>query len=1013
MALKQLCPLLVGGFIVVAGLAATPPGAFAQSQDEQRAGPPGMPPASGPASDASKEKEDKPDFPEFKEVIKDYVKVVSTADGAESMWTLYRREKDNQLLAELPREYEKQRYFMAMTLAKGSPWAGLQGGDMYVYWKRYDKNLALVAPELENRSTGDAESKASVSQLFTDRVILDIPIAAMGSGGGPVIDLDALLVGKADKFFGPGAAGINAALAAIKEAKAFPENIEVSIEAPMPAQRGGSGFSSFLGDGGSEPGRLQTYHYSISLIPENPSYKPREADERIGYFTTVYRDLGELGKISKWKRYVNRWHIEKADPKLKLSPPKEPIVFYVEHTVPIRYRRWVRDGVLYWNKAFEKVGISGAMEVYYQDKATGAHMDKDPEDVRYNFLRWLSNDISTAIGPSRAHPLTGEILDADIILTDGWIRAFWSMSNEVLPGIAMDNFGPEAQAWLATRPQWDPRIRLASPGERDFMVAQRAARGIQRFGGHPIATTDPTLMGDDEFDGLIGRTSQTNGMCLAAQGRAADMAFAGMSFEIIDALFDESETPKDGEKPGEGKPDEPQEDKLDGIPEQFIGPLLADLVAHEVGHTLGLRHNFKASAIYTMAQMNSEEWKGKKPIGGSVMDYNALPQINMGTGAVQGDYGMIAVGPYDMWAIEYGYTMDDPKKVLERVADPELVYATDEDTWGPDPYARRRDMGADPLTFAKSRMKLSQELRGRIIEKFVKDGDSWAKARRGYSITLGQHMNALGTMANWVGGAFLTRDKKGDPNARAPITPVPAAQQREALQFVLENAFRDEAFGLTPELLNKMTVDKWWDNGGINEIDEDETWPVHDRILGIQASVLSMLMNPTSLGRVFDNEYRVDADQDMITLPEVMNKVSGEIWSELDAKASAQHTDRKPMISSLRRNLQREHLERLIDLSMPDMLFGSAAKATQVLATAKLRELKDKIEAIVPADANGGAKKPASLDNYTFAHLSESSHKIEKALEAQYIYNANQIGGGSFMFIFGNQSQGASGPAKP
>ena len=75
-----------------------------------------------------------------------------------------------------------------------------------------------------------------------------------------------------------------------------------------------------------------------------------------------------------------------------MSPPKQPIVFYIEHTTPIRYRRFVRDGVLYWNKAFEKVGMVNAIEVYYQDAATGAHMEKDPEDVRYNFVRWLSNN---------------------------------------------------------------------------------------------------------------------------------------------------------------------------------------------------------------------------------------------------------------------------------------------------------------------------------------------------------------------------------------------------------------------------------------------------------------------------------------------------------------------------------------------------------------------------------------------------------------------------------------------
>lgn len=972
--------LAIGALASVAALAltATTSGQPTPEQIEQ------MKAAMAAKQGGDKGGDDKPDFPDFKEVTKDFTKVVSTADGAASMFTVYKRDKDNQLLAEFPRDFDKKRYFFAMTIAGGTPWAGLQGADMYVYWKRYDKTLALIAPNLENRSTGDMSSKDSVSQLFTDTVILTVPIVTMGPGGGPVIDLDAMLVGQAEKFFGPVAARLDAKLAEIKAAKAFPLNVEVSIEAPT---QGGPGQRR----GAVPDGQLMTFHYSISEVAGTPGYKPREADERLGYFTTVYRDLGKLDKTDKWVRYVNRWNLEKADPKLKVSPPKQPIVFYVEHTVPIRYRRWVREGVLHWNKAFEQVGIANAIEVYYQDKTTGAHMEKDPEDVRYNFLRWLSNDISTAIGPSRANPMTGEILDADIILTDGWIRAFWTFANEIIPDLATDNMGPETLAWLNRNPDWDPRVLLAAPGERDYLIAQRAARGVQRFGGHPAAMADPTLLGDDEFDGLTGRVSQTNGMCLMAQGRALDMGLMGMSMDVLGVIMAD-----EGDKKDQGE-------TLDGIPEWFIGPMLADLVAHEVGHTLGLRHNFKASAIYSMSQINSNEIKGKKALGGSVMDYNALPNISMGTGEVQGDFGMIDIGPYDMWVIEYGYTFDDPKKVLERVADPTLVYATDEDTWGPDPYAARRDLGSDVLTFAQSRMRLAQELRQRILEKFVKEGDSWAKSRRGYMLTLNQQLSSLSIMANWIGGAHVARDKKGDPSARDPITPVDATKQRDALKFVIDNSFRDEAYGLTPELLNKMTVDKWWDQGGINDIFQDETWPVHDRILAVQATVLTLLMNPTTLGRVYDNEFRVPADQDMITLPEVVTTVTREVWSELDAKTANRYTARQPMISSLRRNLQREQLERLIRLSTPDSFSGSAGKAISTIAMQQLRDLKEKID---------GANKNGSLDPYTRAHLTESSDKIARALDAVQIYNVNDlrpvyfIGGG----IFGNEGQQAPQP---
>lgn len=969
---------------------------------------PGAPEGAGPAAPAAKEP---PEFPKFEEVSKDYQKVPVSSDG--SMYTLWKRDKDGQMLAELPRDFGGKKYMFAMTQSSGDVWSGLQGGDLVASWKRYDKRLALIEPNLSVRSTGDEPSKISVSRHFTDRVVLDVPIACMGPGGGPVIDLDALLVGQAVKFFGGEGRNLNVALARIVDAKAFPNNVEVSFEVP-----GGDGV-------------LRVFHYSISVLPENTGYKPREADERVGFFTTHFRDLGKFGEDEKWVRYINRWNLEKADPKLKISPPKEPIVFYIEHTVPVRYRRFVRDGILMWNKAFEKVGISDAVEVRIQDKTSGANMDKDPEDVRYNFIRWLSNDISTAIGPSRVDPRTGQILDADVVLTDGWIRVFWNQVNRLLPEQAMQGFDTETMAWLQRRPQWDPRLRLAPPNEREAVLrelareAARAARGgtagpstrgIDRFGVAPQALAGAEMMSNlpGSLASVIESSPESarawmNQMCMAASGKAMDMALMGMHLDMEGMLLDQDGEAGDGDKPKEEakdkkkddkKPDEKKEekfDRLDGIPDWFIGPMLADLVAHEVGHTLGLRHNFKASGIYAFKDINSDTIKGKKAFTGSVMDYNPV-NISMGGGPVQGDYTMIDIGPYDMWAIEAGYTFGDVKEVMKRVAEPELVYGTDEDTFGPDPLARRYDFAADPLDFAQSRINLAKYHRERLLEKYVKEGQSWAKARRGYMMTLNEHLGAVSHMTRWVGGSYVNRDRKGDPNGRPPVQSVPVAQQRAALKFVIDNAFFDEAFGLTPEMLAHLTVDKFWDAGG--SPGDDATWPVHDRILGIQASVMTGLMNPTTMRRVLDNEWRTPSGEDAVTLPEVMGAISAAVWKEIDQSPGSRYTARQPMISSLRRNLQREYVERLIDLAFPDGIVGAAGKPVATLAVADLRTLKDRLVAVTD-------KGKDRLDPYSMAHLSEIRLRIEKALDAQYIYNTDMIGGGGFPFsiMFGEEAQ--------
>jgi hypothetical protein len=908
-----------------------------------------------------------PHYPPIEKVTEGYDRVVSTADGAQSLFSVWVRRRDGQMIAELPRDFAQQKYFIALTIASGETYAGLQAGDMYVYWKQYDNRLALIEPNVETRSNGDPESKSSVQRLFTDRVVLDLPILTIPPNRGPVIDLDEFLLGHASQFFGWSVQGLNPRLATIKTAKAFPNNIEVGIEVPV----GGEG-------------RLKTLHYSISLIPDNTGYRPRPADERVGYFVTAYNDLGKFKERESRVRYINRWNLEKADPSLDISPPKNPIVFYMEHTTPIRYRRWVREGIVAWNKAFEKVGLSNAIEVYYQDAASGAHMEKDPEDVRYNFVRWLNNNIGTAIGPSRVHPLTGQILDADIILTDGWIRHFWKQYREVLPEAALEGFNPETLAWLDTHPKWDPRIRLAPAAERDLMLSERSKRGTVAYGGHPFAQADPKLMGAHEFDGLTGRVSQTNGLCLASQGKGMDVGLMRMILEMADEV-----ATNDG--PKVDKPKE-KEKLIDDMPEAFIGPLLAELVAHEVGHTLGLRHNFKSSSAYTMAEINSKAFKGTKVTAGSVMDYLPI-NINVGSGEVQGDFCMTGVGPYDYWAIEYGYTSnDDLKPLLERVAEPELAFATDEDTWGPDPLARRYDFSKNPLDYAKNQIRLSQYHRKRIVEKFVKDGESWSKARGGYEMTLTLQLQNVSTMARWVGGTFVNRDRKGDKNGRKPIEVVPVAQQRDALNWIIETTFYDEAFGLTPELLSRMTVDQWLDGDGrFLVLGSEPSWPIHDRIMGIQASTLTMLMNPTTLRRVYDNEYRIPADQDSVTLPELLQALTDSIWKELDQAAPDKpFTARKPMISSLRRNLQREHLERLVDLVMPGNDYSASKKPIATLSVAELKKIQAKLGQAID-------KLGPKADPYTNAHLIEARDQIKKAMDAQVIYNAQEIGQGGGM----------------
>jgi len=877
-------------------------------------------------------------LPPFADVSKDYERVVSTPDG-NSLFGLYVNRKDEQMLVEFPRGWDKMKFLIAATPAGGVIFSGLQGPEKYVFWRQYGNRLALVSPQIDVRSTGEQTSKDSVRRIFTDNVILEVPIVSTGPNGQPVIDLDGMLIGQSQQLAG---VGLNGRLAKIAKAKSFPQNLEIAIEAP------------------DQSGNFKMVHYSISMLPDNTGYKPRAADDRVGYFLTGYKDLGLYGTETNATRYINRWNLEKRDPKLTLSPPKEPIIYYVEHTVPVRYRRYVKEGILQWNEAFKKIGIDSAIEVYQQDEVTGAHMDKDPEDVRYNFVRWLNNDVATAIGPSRAHPMTGQILDADIVLTDGWIRAFYSWYDD-RPIEMATSLTRESLVWLEQHPQWDPRVQLLPNAERAAELEARRQRAAAGDADPADSRKDSAIAASPELRGLVkwyaeaGVHDHSNcgSMCFAAQGMASDMAIANMFFEVMELQA----------------ADAPKGDVLDGVPESFAGPQLAHLVAHEVGHTLGLRHNFKASALYTLDEINSAELKGK-PHAGSVMDYIGT-NFNVDKDRVQGDYCMVGIGLYDMWAIEYGYTFDDPAKVAARVGEKGNAYLTDEDTGGPDPLARRYDFAKDPLDFAKSEVELIKQLRAAILEKYVKTGDSWERARKGYLKTLNKQRKAIDMMAPWIGGTHVNRVKKGDANTGDPLVPVAVEQQRAALAFIVETAFRDEAYGLTPELVNKMTIEKWMDSP--QGMMASSTWSINDQIAGTQSMALTMILNPSTLGRVYDNEQRVPAGEQALTLPEVMATLSGEIFKEISPSSLGSDDPRRPVISNFRRGLQADYADRLIAVST-----GKAGlpRVARQLSALELRGLKARLDATVAKATEG------NCDPYTRAHLADLQARTDAALQA-------------------------------
>src|SRR5262249_17577114 len=181
----------------------------------------------------------------------------------------------------------------------------------------------------------------------------------------------------------------------------------------------------------------------------------------------------------------------------------------------------------------------------------------------------------------------------------------------------------------------------------------------------------------------------------------------GLQYDFGLAAIAMADTPKpDAPKPDAPKPDKDKEKaKKAELPEEFIGQAIKHITMHEVGHSLGLRHTFKASTMLTEEQLNDTAITRAKGLVGSVMDYSP---INIAPkGKKQGDYYSTTIGPYDFWAIEYAYKPIDGdeaselKKIAARAPEADLVFATDEDMMGNhDPRVNTYDIGSDVCHFA-------------------------------------------------------------------------------------------------------------------------------------------------------------------------------------------------------------------------------------------------------------------------------------------------------------------------
>jgi len=873
---------------------------------------------------SSKEDDDepkaKPKYPPASVVLKDATKL-------EGLITLHK--KETQVYAEIPSSIQNKDLIMVISIARGIGQQPLLGGmswnfgdDWIWQFRKVDDTIRIVRRNVRfTANKGSPEDKA-VGLAYTDSTLFSLPIATMSSSGAPVIDLTPVFMSDVAQLSQVLSGFVFASNKSNwASVKSYPDNVELQVAATYASS--GSQEIDTIAD---SRGATIHIHYSISLLP-NTGYKPRLADDRVGYFLSVLKDFSTKTDEDRFVRYINRWDLQKADPTSELSPPKKPIVFWLEKTIPIKYRKPIRDGILEWNKAFEKAGFYAAIEVRQQPD----NADWDPEDINYNTFRWITSGAGFAMGPSRVNPMTGQILDADIIFDSDFLQ-FWKQEYET--------FSPQG-------------IAAMTGGPNDLR----------------------------SYHKLFGRLSedQQNCRCRSCQlshGRTLDMAFGAVALLAKDSATSEAEK------------------------EKLTMQALKEVTMHELGHTLGLRHNFKSSTIYTLAELNDTKKTAETGLTGSVMDYtpgNIVPK-----GAKQGDYYSTTIGPYDMWAIEYGYKpfsggtegeLADLKKIAARSGEPMLRYSTDEDTRGidPDPLSNRFDLGKDPLEYAKQQAKLVSDLWPGLVDRVVKEGEGYQQARRTFGVLMSKYGMAMFFSARNIGGIEVSRSHKGDKNAKAPFVVVDAKQQRDTLDLLSERVFSDKPFQFPPSLYNYLAATRWSHWG--SRLPTRTDYAIHDTVAMWQDRILSQLLSPLTLERLYDSELRVAADKDAFTTAELLHKLTASIYSELDSTKEGEYTERKPAITSLRRNLQRNYLDRLTKIALGQT---DAPHDCRSIARMEIKSLNKQI--------NGLLDKEIKLDSYSKAHLQELSAYIEKVLNAEITLNGSSGGGmSSLMMLLGGE----------
>lgn len=394
----------------------------------------------------------------------------------------------------------------------------------------------------------------------------------------------------------------------------------------------------------------------------------------------------------------------------------------------------------------------------------------------------------------------------------------------------------------------------------------------------------------------------------------------------------------------------------------FVKQTLYRLVLHEVGHTLGLSHNMRASTLLSPEEIKDKDVVAEKGLCNSVMEY---PSINFAYNKEeQTDFYDSAPGPYDMWVIEYGYSpaLDDPAQeeerlsaILARSSDPDLAFGNDADDMrspgrGIDPDINIYDLSNDPVAYASERCELVKKVMPKIKDEYLKDGETTQELLTAFYALSGEYATQINIMTRQIGGVHINRAVVGQQEGAVPFTPVSEKEQKAAMNALKKYAFAPDAFEVPDDLYNYLMRQR----RGFGHFGNNEDPRIHGRIQVAQMRCLAHLLHPNVQSRIIDSQEYGNT----YGLDEVMTDLTNAIFN----------ADLRKKVNTQRQNLQVMYTKNLIGMIGPKSRYVLSARSMALYELNRIRKMM---------------RSASSPDTMTKAHRTHVIQLIDAALDTK------------------------------